>query len=824
MQSEFSVTNAAFPEALVILRVGTSFAVGWSDRNDQSMIVTTFNQRAQAISSIELGSEASKRVIWAYQEDLLDGNSLIGWSEWTSSSSSPFGGSYKPFGKILTENGIWGEGISFGGEGPGILSILDNERALLLTQLQFRVIIDSANWYSVPAIGYAVADLNNLSNISEASLLAGRVGTINPSLAVQPGSTRLLVTYTDWTDKDGDDDGVFGQFIDVTANGPTQEFQINEYAAGKQSAQFAIALNDGSFAIVWWSFHAAANSSFIAMRTYGTDGASSGPEVRISSGYGANRPVVTQLNDGGFVASWTEFSRISNNVVIELKTSVFDGFGNNVASFRTTEIEDRAHPLQILSLADGGFAVFWESNGRDSPSRNDDESGAGIFLRIFESDGTPRTKDIRVNSTVEGDQHSAVAEQLMDGTIVVGWHDGNNGTIMAQIITPQGQLVVNGTSGGDRFSAGDRSVLVRGYEGADGFIGGIGNDVLLGGDGTDWLKGGAGADTMVGGADNDTYIVDGSDDVVVEVASGGYDRVVASLDWTLDAQFERLSLAGTADLSGTGNSLANRIDGNAGSNILNGREGNDALVGGAGNDTLLGGEGNDYLCGSTGADSMVGGTGNDSYTIDNVGDTVVELAGEGMVDALTTIFSTTLSGALAEIENLTLAGLDNLSGTGNAYANSITGNAGNNTLVGGDGNDRLNGGTGADSLEGGNGNDALDGGLGQDTLTGGAGNDSFSFATLTGSPLATPDLITDFTLGADRVSVAVIDANPTLAGNQAFVWIGGAAFSDAGVAQARFFNDGVDTFAAFDLGDGGDAELLIQFNGVLALSASNFVL
>jgi Ca2+-binding RTX toxin-like protein len=65
--------------------------------------------------------------------------------------------------------------------------------------------------------------------------------------------------------------------------------------------------------------------------------------------------------------------------------------------------------------------------------------------------------------------------------------------------------------------------------------------------------------------------------------------------------------------------------------------------------------------------------------------------------------------------NLTLLGMENISGTGNALNNIILGNKGNNTLSGGDGADTLNGGDGNDTLNGGNGNDALMGGLGSDT-------------------------------------------------------------------------------------------------------------
>ena len=135
---------------------------------------------------------------------------------------------------------------------------------------------------------------------------------------------------------------------------------------------------------------------------------------------------------------------------------------------------------------------------------------------------------------------------------------------------------------------------------------------------------------MVGGVGNDTYHVDHLGDAVVELADEGYDRVVASLDWTLGDNIERLSLTGTADLNGTGNALANRLAGNAGVNILDGGEGNDSLYGLAGDDSLIGGAGADLLDGGLGADSLEGGLGADRFVFSSAdganGDVIVDFS------------------------------------------------------------------------------------------------------------------------------------------------------------------------------------------------------
>ncbi len=92
---------------------------------------------------------------------------------------------------------------------------------------------------------------------------------------------------------------------------------------------------------------------------------------------------------------------------------------------------------------------------------------------------------------------------------------------------------------------------------------------------------------MIGGGGNDTYFVSQSGDLVVEAAGeGSADIVFALLSYTLVAEVENLTLAGTAAINGTGNVLDNVIVGNSAANTLTGGLGDDTLTGGAGNDVF----------------------------------------------------------------------------------------------------------------------------------------------------------------------------------------------------------------------------------------------
>jgi Ca2+-binding RTX toxin-like protein len=302
--------------------------------------------------------------------------------------------------------------------------------------------------------------------------------------------------------------------------------------------------------------------------------------------------------------------------------------------------------------------------------------------RIVEAaDKDSGTDTVILDAPVTEYKLDANVENLIDFDGAVGTGNASNNRITGGT----GDSKLLGLAGNDSLEGGAGSDTLDGGTGDDVLDGGDGHDSLLGGAGNDLLFG-LNSDTMAGGAGNDVYSVDVSGDVVIEAAGGGIDTVFvafAAANYILADNVENLSLMigfGVGDaLAGTGNSLNNEIFGNLNDNRLEGLAGNDTLDG------------------STGADTLVGGKGNDTYIIDNADDTLIENPGEG-TDTIQTFASFSLdTPAIANIENLTLLGTDNIDGIGNAGDNVIIGNDGRNGLDGAAGDDTMIGGKGADT-------------------------------------------------------------------------------------------------------------------------------
>ncbi|WP_185958670.1 family 16 glycosylhydrolase [Paracoccus laeviglucosivorans] len=302
-----------------------------------------------------------------------------------------------------------------------------------------------------------------------------------------------------------------------------------------------------------------------------------------------------------------------------------------------------------------------------------------------------------------------------------------------------------------------------------------------------------GAVTLRGGASGDEYYVYKPNTVIREATDRGVDTVYAAHSFRLPDNFENLvAINGTSNVTLTGNTLDNRIEGNANSNTLQGGLGNDLIISHAA-DTIVHafGDGHDVVLGFDDADTLrlKGYAVTDPQAllarlVQDGDDVRLDLGQGGSItfrDTLLAAFDADSFDIMSGTNEFGESTRDpyarpSTGGVGgpailppppaNPDGKLIEGGIGNDTLRGGtlgdvmlghDGNDLIRGFAGNDWLDGGKGSNHLNGGDGQDTLIaqglndtlhGGTGNDLFIL-----SHEARGSMIMDFELG-DQIDIS----------------------------------------------------------------------
>jgi Ca2+-binding RTX toxin-like protein len=422
----------------------------------------------------------------------------------------------------------------------------------------------------------------------------------------------------------------------------------------------------------------------------------------------------------------------------------------------------------------------------------------------------------------------------------------------------------------------------NGAEGNDILVGSPGWDLLLGGPGNDQLRAGAGAGApgfgfspdvtgdFLDGGDGEDILYFGAGFDSGDRATGGEGRDVLVLqgnyDLTLGSNLtgiESISLQSGANarFGDSGGNLYDFVIATADSNVAAGQQ---MIVNGqslrAGEDFTLDGsaesDGRFLVFGGHGVDTLKGGSGNDVFVFDGTrwgaGDSV---DGGGGRDSLVITAGNGLThvdfgaSSLAGIESISVANryssdpaaapsyefvLDdgNVAPGGTLIVNASSLQPGQVMKLDGtgvrDGNLILFGGAGHDTLTAGDGADLIVGGGGADSPTGGAGADTFRYDQASDSAPGLEDLIGDFQPGLDRIDLSRIDADSATGGDQAFRWIGSAAFGGSGAASAgelrSFESGGYRRIEGDTDGDGAADFVIVLQAGTPPLSVGDFLL
>lgn len=404
-------------------------------------------------------------------------------------------------------------------------------------------------------------------------------------------------------------------------------------------------------------------------------------------------------------------------------TDLADRFHGGLGNDRLTGQE--GHDSYFFSIGDGMDTIV---DVASFGAENEIVFGAGITsadlrLEFAPDQSDPNQSDLLIRVGTGGDAlrlDTFERENVLGPRTVESFRFADGSILTYEQLLARG-FDLAGTDGDDQ---------VMGTNVADRIVAGAGADVLRGGFGDDQLDGGADHDRLIGGQGNDTYLFgpgagrdtivefQGNLDVIrmapsvmpadvlvarhnydlILTLNGGTDRLTVSYYFlAAPLQIELVQFAdGTvwdpATIAGLTKPV---ILGTEGPDSLSGTSGDDRVVSLAGDDQLTGLAGDDLLDGGTGADQLIGGLGDDIYVVDEEGDSVIEVAGEG-TDTIQSSVTRTLE---ANVENLSLSGTGVINGTGNELNNVLMGNSAANVLTGRAGDDTYVVGTGDTVVE-----------------------------------------------------------------------------------------------------------------------------
>lgn len=384
---------------------------------------------------------------------------------------------------------------------------------------------------------------------------------------------------------------------------------------------------------------------------------------------------------------------------------------------------------------------------------------------------------------------------------------GGDGIDTASFVGATGAVAVNLASSSATGAHGNDNLT-----GFEDVWGSSFNDTLTGNADNNLIRGGAGADVMAGGDGVDTVDYTGSSvavtvNLTLSTASGGdaANDVISGFENVIGSALDDSLLGSTAGNTFIGGAGADSMDGDGGFDIadystsaagvlvnlqsnrasgsdaeadvlisiegVTGSDFNDTLTGDLGGNLLVGGAGSDSLVGGGGIDTLLGGAGNDTMAVDSTTDVVTEAANAG-----TDLVQSSVNWTLGDhVENLTLTGIIDITGKGNALNNVITGNTGTGGFFGSRGDNLLEGLAGNDTLYGGGGSDTLDGGTGNDSMVGGLDSDVYFVDSLDDVVVELGGEGVDLIRSTQSLTLSVFVENLTLLGADSLTGTGSVA-------------------------------------------------
>jgi hypothetical protein len=255
--------------------------------------------------------------------------------------------------------------------------------------------------------------------------------------------------------QDGSGTGIYAQRYDASGGTQGSQFRVNTTTANGQDNPIVAMNASGAFVVAWVSINQDGDAAGVYAKRYDSAGVAQSGEIAVNTTTAGNQWVDSVAMDatGNFVVTFNSADPNGSGVW----TRRFDSSGSALsgavrANTTTTGDQDWS---SVAMAPDGDYVVAWRSVGQDG-------SLGGIYAQRYDSAGVAQGSEFRVNTTTADDQqHPAVAMDV-NGNFMVVWASYDQDAAGTWGIYKQeynadgtangGQVRVNSTLGGNQMN------------------------------------------------------------------------------------------------------------------------------------------------------------------------------------------------------------------------------------------------------------------------------------------------------------------------------------------------------------------------------------
>ena len=423
----------------------------------------------------------------------------------------------------------------------------------------------------------------------------------DPSMVTLPDGGWLII----WEESDD----ILTRRFDADGNGG-DTLQVDTTDGGDDDAPTVTVLADGGWLVAWTHDDVGGDSTVFARR-YDADGDPAGEEFQVSftGGY-QNNPVVTALENGGWVVTWYGYrpgdDEEDHDYVVFARA--YDKDGNPIVP------EGNLNEGEVIAFGEAGtFGPDDDLDDAESPYAVGLPDGGWLILARFQ-DGTDYTY------TLVAQRYDATGATVGDAFRITDTYEGRNGPGIDATLNADGDLLITWKT--KALGTFDTDLVARVFEAPE-----------IDADAPTFAENGTGPVATVtdpdgdianvtfeitGGSDADKFVLDQTTGELRFKAAPDYENptdtdgdnvyeVTVTADDGLLVSEETVSVTVTnvAGETITGTKKKDTLTGTGEEDILIGKKGKDKLNGEDGDDWLRGGKHKDKLCGGEGADSFV---------------------------------------------------------------------------------------------------------------------------------------------------------------------------------------------------------------------------